>query len=344
MGQNNDYTFDMSDEPLSEQQIEQLLQGKIDPLQASGALAHLANLISNAKMAATVEELATENTVLQNFKQALGKAPVRSIDHQAERRLRSNFMPAKVAGVLIAATALTGTAVAAYHGDLPRTFQTPLSSGLAKVGISVPNTSDSGSRSRSSNVTLPNQTSSNSSGTSGSRNDVINGTDNGLASGNSLLGLCTAFVESTSSNSVNSTTTTDGTTTTSSVTTTTAAATTTTKVTSGFTHSVEYQRLQIAAKQKGETVAQLCSNNNLPANRHAPDSTSVAGKSIKGQNGNSHSLFFSSTTTTVAGSNPTPEYQSSNSRISNNLGSGSVNSFSRIVGDNGLGNTNHTNH
>lgn len=49
MGQNNDYNFDMSNEPLSEQQIEQLLQGKTDPMQASGALAHLTNLIGIAK-------------------------------------------------------------------------------------------------------------------------------------------------------------------------------------------------------------------------------------------------------------------------------------------------------
>lgn len=141
MDENDDFPFGMSDKEFSDDQIEQLLQGKVDPQQAPEALSRLAELISAARMPATESELANEDHVLNLFRANLTKGSTRNISdlrYQRRRKVHSGFLAAKVAGVLVAATALTGTAVAAYHGDLPNTFQTPISTGLAKVGISVP--------------------------------------------------------------------------------------------------------------------------------------------------------------------------------------------------------------
>ncbi|TAN22901.1 MAG: hypothetical protein EPN30_07970 [Actinomycetota bacterium] len=321
MDQSDDYSYDMEDEALSEQLIEQLLQGKVDPLKVSGAVAHLATLIEAAKMEASSEELAQERVILSRFKEALGEGGVRMISHGSRRKARSSIMAAKTLGALIAASALTGTAVAAYHGELPNSFQSTVATGLAKVGVSVPTSNISGSQTTSSSIHLPDVKST--SAPSGTRSGASNGTDEGLASGSSLFGLCTAYINSQNSESVSTTTAPATTTTLASGAAPQTGSTSSTSPTSanGFTGSTQYQRLQITAQQKGETVKQLCSSVNIPSQHQGSTTSTVMNEnSHASSHANSHAAFYNSSTSTTLGLSLTASGNQNNLSFNRTLG------------------------
>ena len=297
MDQNDDNNSSMDDDALSDQIIEQLLQGKVDPLKASGAVAYLANLIEAAKVGATDHELAQEAVILSRFKEALGEGGVRRIAHPNERKGHSGFLAARTLGALIAASVLTGTAVAAYHGELPGSFQNTLSTGLAKVGVSLPTSNSSNSDSTSTSISLP-IAKSPSNLPPGAHSEVSGGTNEGLAGGSSLFGLCTAYTNSQSSNASTTTTTTASTTTslagnTSTITPNTAG--------SGFTGSEEYRQLLAAAQLKGETVPQLCASAGNPSQRGgSTTSTAMHASEHSNSHANLHAAFDNSSTSTTS--------------------------------------------
>lgn len=299
MDQNDDNKSNMDDEALSDQIIEQLLQGKVDPLIASGAVAYLANLIEAAKVGATDNELAQEAIILSRFKEALGQGGVRRITHPNERKAHTSFLAARTLGALIAASVLTGTAVAAYHGELPGNVQNSLSTSLAKVGVSLPTSNSSTSDSTSSSISLPIGKSP-SNLRAGANSEVSGGTNEGLAGGSSLYGICTAYTNSQGSSN---------TTTTSASTTTSLAGNTSTTspnaAGSGFTGSVEYRQLQTAAQQKGETIPQLCANVGNPSQpSDSTTSTVMQASQHASEHANSHAnmhaAFYNSTTSTTS--------------------------------------------
>lgn len=333
MDQNNDSLFDMGEEQLSDEQIEQLLRGEVDPLLATGPVGHLAELILAARMAATPEERLLESSVLASFKEVLSQESAIDIAHERKRRLHSNLLAAKAAGVLIAATALTGTAVAAYHGDLPNTFQMTLRTGLAKVGISVPDSHPSGSQSSSTLVELPKannstpttgrNTQTGSSTTGGQRTSPANGASGGPANESTLYGQCVAYLR-LQQTPAPSTSTTSGSTgsngsSTSQPSSGSGSITSTTLETSSGSSEPQlsgptaFQRLQETAHNEGKSVAQLCAGATSPGadsgspNRATSDSNSPGNRN-SGQGSRSNGRFnfnssffnpFSTTSTTT---------------------------------------------
>lgn len=352
----NDYTFDMDNGKLTPEQIEQLLQGKTDASHLTGAAKHLAELVAASKSPGSVDELAHETSVVSNFKAALGQASVTPLNPKRKRKVYSKLLTAKLAGAALAATALSGTAVAAYRGDLPSSIQSNLSGSLSKVGINIPSSNTSNS------IILPKQISSASTTTTGapakasagSQNGLTNGAAEGLANGDSIYGLCTAYLNSSSTTTSQPTTTTttpSSTSTTSSAltainlastsssTSTTSASTSTSSASSStVSGSVAYQRLQAYAQKAGESVSKLCST---ATHRTNADSTHDQGfgnsQATSHSNGNvdSHSPFSSSSTTTRSN-------DSSNSLTTNPKGSSShthtQQSFGNATSSNGNSN------
>ena len=278
MDQNDDCIFDMGEEQLSDKQVEQLLRGEVDPLLSTGPVAQLAELISAAKVAATPEELVLESSVLANFKEVLGEESAVDIAYERKRRLHSNLLAAKAAGVLIAATALTGTAVAAYHGDLPNTFQSTLSTGLARVGIVVPASHPSGTQSSSTSVELPKANSSTpttgqnaqtGSPTSGGQNtSPVTDASGGPANDSALYGQCVAYFDFQRMPDSSTSTTSGGTGSSGSSApesssgsgsvTSTAPDTSLSSTGHQLSGSTTFERLQEMARNEGKSVAQLC--------------------------------------------------------------------------------------
>lgn len=326
MDENDDITSDMGEESLSEEQIEQLLQGKTDPQLYFGAIAHLAELVRAAKVPGTSEELKNEGDVVGYFKEAQSGHSVRNIREANQRKIHSSLLAAKVAGVLITATALTGTAVAAYHGDLPNTFQTTVSSGLARVGISVPATHGSSATTTPSSLPLPKATGqlprisapvqgSTSTSTTKAQSGLKNGAALGLASGDSVYGLCTAYLNSygSSNTAENSTTTTSAPTST-----TPATGSPNSRFSNGdnssasengspsqISGSVALQRLQEVAAKQGTTVSQLCSTVATP-DSSGDSSGTVGGRGFSQElQGGGHSFFTSSVKSSAVNSSTT---------------------------------------
>lgn len=328
MNDDSDYQIDMNDGPLSPEQFERLLNGQLEPSQLSGSARHIAELINVAKSPATEAELANQASMVSSFKAAMGQGSITNLEPERKRRMLSKLLTAKIAGAALAATALSGTAVAAFNGDLPSSVQSSLSGSLSKVGISIPSSTASNS-SGSSNITLPKaSTSENSAAAAGAKNGLTNGVDQGIANGNSLFGLCTAYLSSTGSGSSSTSTTGASTTTTPSTSTTlssqtasiltdTSSTTSTTSATSNspLSGSVAFQRLQVYAQSKGESVAQLCST----ATRQGGQSSSAG--QIFGQSqakdhsqANSHSRFSESSSTTTTSSSSSSTTDGSNQR------------------------------
>ncbi len=333
MDQNDDCLFDMGEEQLSDKQVEQLLRGEVDPSLSTGPLAHLAELILAAKMPATSEELSLESSVLAGFKEVLGKESAIDIANERKRRLHSNLLAAKAAGILIAATALTGTAVAAYHGDLPNTFQATLSSGLARVGINVPASNASGSQSFSTSIELPKATNSSpktgrnaqtgAATTGGQHASPITGASGGPANDSALYGQCTAYFEfqrmpesSTSTTSGNAGS--NGSLLSESANGSGSVTSTTLGASFGSSRpqlisSTAFQRLQELAHTEGKSVAQLCAGAATPGAAGASQNNATAngngfGNRSSGQNQRNSSRFnfdssfinpFSTTSTTT---------------------------------------------
>lgn len=357
MGDNDDITFNMNNGPLDEEQIEQLLQGRLNPEQAPGPVAEIAKLIQAAKAPGTVAELSQEQSVLASFESVLGQGSVTQIEPERKRRMIAKILTAKVAGVALAATALTGTAVAAYNGDLPSPIQTSISASLSHVGVSVPNPtlSDTSSSKLSTQADLSKGTSlhgnSSENAALGSNNGLTNGKDLGLSSGASAYGLCTAYLQSQSNSSSSTTSTTGATTTTvpSSTTTTSAAltaslvdststssTTSTTETGSTLSGPVAFQRLQLTASAKGETVAQFCAKvmsegqNGKNTGATAGSEGKAFGQSQSSQHSQGRSDFSGSTTTTATNSSSNssqPESSSANSGDTSSTASSSI--FSR---------------
>lgn len=293
---------------LTEEQLEKILQGKIDPQSADGAMAYVANLISAAKASPTEEELSQEASILMRFREVQSGGSISEIEPERKRRLLSKLLTAKVIGAALATTALSGTAVAAYDGVLPSSVQNTISSGLSAVGVTVPSSSSTSQ----SKIQLADTQQTTTTLPSASQKGISNGgIDQGLASGESLFGLCTAYANSSSTSSTSSS---DGTTTTTvpSSTTTTAASnsttttaapnsSTTTTAVAGSSGSTEFQRLQSYASQKGETIMQLCANVSHPS----PESTAKSsGQKVGELHAASHESTnspLSSTTTEASG-------------------------------------------
>lgn len=299
MNDDNDYQIDMNDGPISPEQFELLLKGKLDPSQLSGPAKHIAELINVAKSPATEAELANQAGMVADFKAAMMQGSITNLEPERKRRMLSKLLTAKIAGAALAATALSGTAVAAFNGDLPSSVQASLSGSLSKVGISIPSATTSGS-SASSDITLPKASVSGSAtAVAGSKNGLTNGADQGLASGNSLFGLCTAYLSSTDASS-SSTSTTGASTTTSSTTTSTTSATSGSS-TSPVSGSLALQRLQALAQSKGESVTKLCGTAAHPSSQSSSTGQSFgqshATKAHTLAN-NSHDPFSVSSSTT----------------------------------------------
>ena len=326
MDEYGDITSDMGDESLSQEQIEQLITGNIDPQLHFGALARLAELVSAAKMSATTDELKNEGDVVGYFKEAQSRHSIRNIREANQRKIHSSLLAAKIAGVLVTATALTGTAVAAYHGDLPNTFQTTVSSGLARVGISVPATHGSSGGATTSSLPLPRATgqppktsvsvqSSTSTSTTNASSGLNNDTTQQLASGNSIYGLCSAYLSSHGS-----ATTAENSTTTTSIPTSTTLATGSfhSHFSSGDTPSVSdngslsqisgpvaFQRLEALAAKQGTTVSQLCSTVAKPDSSSDSSDTAGGGGFSQGLRGVGHSFYTSSAESSATNSSTT---------------------------------------
>ncbi len=312
MDEFSDINFDMGEEPLSDEEIEALIKGKVDPSFTFGAVSHIAELISAAKMPATDEELATQEAVVNSFRLAAGPHSVRNIRYEKKQKVHSGLLAAKIAGVLMAATALTGTAVAAYHGDLPGTFQTTVSNGLAHVGISVPDTHASSGPPSTSNQLPPlsGQSKNLSSGTvettttRGVGGGIANGADQGLANQDSVYGLCVAYQNFTGSVSsfpfATSTSSTTSTTSTTQVSGTTAAGR---GAISQVSSATAFQRLEALATQNGESVSQLCNNAPQPG-KQGPAKSDRSGtsrdKHPNSSNTSGEAPPYISTTTTTA--------------------------------------------
>ena len=333
MDQNDDCLFDMGEEQLSDKQVEQLLRGEVDPLLSTGPVGHWAGLISAAKMAATPEELLLESSVLARFKEVLGEESTVDIAYERKRKLHSNLLAAKAAGVLIAATALTGTAVAAYHGDLPNTFQATLSTGLAKVGIMVPTSNTSSNQSFSTSVELPKATSSTpttgrnaqtgSSTSGGQHASPVTGASGGPANDSNLYGQCIAYFDfqrmpesstSTTSGSAGS----NGSLASEPASGSGFVTSTTLETSFGSSRpqlsgSTAFQRLQEMAHTEGKSVAQLCASATSPgaasgSQNNATGNGNSSGNRSSGQNQRNSGRFsfdssfinpFSTTSTTT---------------------------------------------
>ncbi len=350
MGQNDDSLFSMSAERLSEQQIERLLRGETDPSQFSGPLSDLAALIAAARIAATADELAQESSVLASFKDIFGQGSVIDIANERRQKLHGKLLATKVAGVLIAATALTGTAVAAYHGDLPSTFQTTLSTGLTKVGISVPGSQPSTPQSSFGAVKLPkangatipttsNNTQGGSATAAGRLNSQTTHITGGLINNESVFGLCIAYFSSQGAPPSSTSTTNDG-----SSPITPVSPHNASDNTSAEPHTsspTAFQRLQTTAQSEGETVGQFCTgavNQNAQSrSQNYPASDSGQSKSNTSRTPQSSGRFSPNTpffnpltttsTTSLLGrgggdqqpSNPVGVAKSSGSPFGNNL-------------------------
>ncbi len=335
MDHNDDINIDMGEEPLSDEQIEELLRGKFDPVQSFGAVAQIAELISAAKMPATSAELAGENDVVAIFREASGLGSIRNIRYDARRKVHSGFLAAKVVGVLAAATVLTGTAVAAYHGELPETFQTTVSSGLAHVGISVPTTHKPAPQASSSptspspatnKLPLPtNQTKTslpsneNTSTTRAQQNSAANGVGNGQINGYATYGLCIAYGNYQGSENSDS-----------------SSTSTTSAGSSGGSGQIgnpsasqangpiAFSQLEALAAQNHETVSQLCANAIAPNGENTTNTKNARSSSAKEFRDNGHAYYGSAnvtTTTTTQARNSGdsyPGYKSSNSTSRSN--------------------------
>ncbi len=319
MDEYGDITSDMGDESLSQEQIEQLITGNIDPQLHFGALARLAELVSAAKMPATSEELKNEGDVVGYFKNAQRLHSVRNIREANQRKIHSSLLAAKIAGVLVTATALTGTAVAAYHGDLPNTFQTTVSSGLARVGISVPATRGSSGGATTSSLPLPKAAgpltkssvtvqSSTSTSSTNAQSGLNNYATQQLASGSSVYGLCRAYLNSPGSANTaeNSTTTTL------------ATGSFSSHFSSGGSSSssdngsasqisgpVALRWLEALAAKQGTTVSQLCSTVTRPDSSGGSSDTAGSGHFSQGLRGDGHSFFTSSAESSATNSSTT---------------------------------------
>ncbi|MCL5077523.1 MAG: hypothetical protein M1288_05380 [Actinobacteria bacterium] len=337
MNDDSDYQIDMNDGPISPEQFELLLKGKLDPSQLSGPAKHIAELINAAKSPATEAELANQASMVSSFKAAMVQGSITNLEPERKRRMLSKLLAAKIAGAALAATALSGTAVAAFNGDLPSSVQSSLSGSLSKVGISIPSSTTSGSSS-SSDITLPKASVSGSAtAAAGSKNGLTNGVDQGLANGNSLFGLCTAYLSSTGASS-SSTSTTGASTTTSSTTSSTTSTTSATSSTS-VSGSLALQRLQAYAHSKGESVTQLCGTSTHPSGHSSSGGQSFGQSQAKAHNQtNSHFPFSgsSSTTTSASTSSTTDSVNQPPTTYRNGKG-GNPHSNGRISGSTSVG-------
>ena len=159
-------------DPISQETIEELLRGNSSPQALSPELAKVAHLMQIAQAPATSSELAGSHAAVGAF-MAASQYP---IPNGGKEKVLSKFLSAKAA---IAAAAIALTGGAAVTGALVSAHQPTSTPNVATVNSSTQGDSSSTS-STSTLVTVP-------------------GENQGMISGHSLFGLCTAYLAQTKS-------------------------------------------------------------------------------------------------------------------------------------------------
>lgn len=301
MDQFDDINSDMYDGDLSELNVDELIQGGLTPSALSPELAQIAALIDIARLPATTDELFHEELMVAKFKEALGGAPVIAMDPARKRRVLPKVIGAKLVIAALAATALSGTAVAAFDGQLPSTFQSTLSNGLAKVGVTIPTTAKEISSNVlpqvESSVSTTSTTSTTGTSTLGTSTTSAGAINQGLINGSSVYGLCTAY--SASSKSLATSTTSSSTADATSTTSTAPSDTGSTNVV--VSASTAFQELQAYATHKDVSIAALCASAAPPSHSLAGADNGVSSAHVDPHaNVQGHTDSNSSTTTTSA--------------------------------------------
>ncbi|MCL4313663.1 MAG: hypothetical protein M1131_05960 [Actinobacteria bacterium] len=255
---------------LSDQLIDQLLEGRVHPLDAPPPLREVARLVQVAKGSATAEELSTRAATVASMV-ALRANPIsprlpNSQPIPRSKPMISKLLTTKVIAATAAALVISGTSAAAATGSFPSTIQTTLSDAASHVGISLPNpniqstsmvttTGSTSSGSSGSTTTGSSTTStSSSSGSSTTSSTGSSGSTSSTSSANSSsstsssqakgpdlsgpakYGLCTAYFAQSQQGATAS------------------------GNNDGRDNSVAFQQLSAAAKASGESVSKFCAS------------------------------------------------------------------------------------
>ena len=116
---------------------ERVLAGEVDADDLGDGLARVAGLFKAVRQTATADELATADTTVAAFTDAVrsNTGPPPTV-----RRLRvlPQKMTGKAAAVVVAATLMSAGAAAAATGNLPDSIQRTVSNSLSHVGVDLP--------------------------------------------------------------------------------------------------------------------------------------------------------------------------------------------------------------
>ncbi len=236
-------------DPISQEIIEAFLDGKITGHGIPQELQHVAQLMQKAQLPATKAELEGEHFAVQAFQTANGSA----LHPGGKSKVLSKLLSTKAATAAVA-VALTGGGAAAATGLIPVSFH----HGIPTLGTQVTTTSTTSSASTTSTTVLD-STSTTQAGPTSTSSTLIPNENQGMASGHSLFGLCTAYAHITTSG-----TTQDATNTSTSVT-----SLSSTSSTVAALSSTAFSQLQALATAQNMTVAQLCATTSNPGQAHA---------------------------------------------------------------------------
>lgn len=224
-------------DPLNQEIVEAFLNGTLPSDGFPHELVKVADLLHKVQGPATMQELTGENMVIQAFKAST--LPTSSSGRSP--KVLSKLLSTKAAAAAIA-VALTGGGAAAVTGLIPVSFHHGLPSFTAQPTTTSPSTT----------------TQETSSSVASTTSTLIPGENQGMASGKSLFGLCTAYSNVTGLHGSQATATTQAT----------SLDSATTSTSSPALASTAFTQLQALAVAKGTTVAALCSTISNPGIVH----------------------------------------------------------------------------
>ena len=252
----------MTIEPFSEQIVEAILRGSASADKLPPELAKVAHIVHAAQAPASMSELSAEHAVLDAFRSsAIGTGS--NLNPGGKRPMLSKMLSAKAA-IAAGAIALTGGAAAAMSGALVSFHHAPSTS-----SVTAQQNSTSTHGAPKTTLTIP------------------PGTNQGLASGASLFGLCKAYTNITTNPGTSS-----------------GSSGSQTPTSSALTSTAFQQLSALATANKYATVADLCATVKKPSSQGAANSS--AGKAHSQKPSSTPQLGDTSSTPSGATSDGTP--------------------------------------
>lgn len=139
----DDLYHDMRRYPIDDHTAERLLAGAVEPDDAPPGYAKVSSLIQAAKMPVIAGELDRRDSDISAIA-AVVAAAATAPDTAEGTRMISKRLGMKALAIAIPALALTATGAAAATGNLPAPAQSAVHGALADVGLSVPNSGNTG--------------------------------------------------------------------------------------------------------------------------------------------------------------------------------------------------------